>query len=397
MQNLIKFPLLFLLIASLIGLTLRWHYFQPIPGFQYTYWLHAHSHVMFLGWVFNALSIGFVIHLLPEYRHSSYKRIFYVLNALVAGMLITFPLQGYGVYSIAVSTLHTVAVTYFCFRFFKDTRDTKQHIGIWMARIALIFFLISAVGPFVVGILAANGLGQSDWYHLAVYYYLHFQYNGVFTFGVFALFFALLAQNGIHLANAKTFGILLMVSCFPAYALSALWTNPPIGVHVIGLLAAVGQLLALYYLCSGMRHNWALITKAFSLPSKVLLTSAGVAFIIKLGLQLLSVHPRIAMLAYEIRFYVIAYLHLVLIGMVSLFLLAWYNEKAGKLQFRMVYVVLIVVGFLITELIMITVTFEHGFNVSKTLAYASLPMIIGIAGITLDAIRMKSSYNKVRG
>jgi len=83
--------------------------------------------------------------------------------------------------------------------------------------------------------------------------------------------------------------------------------------------------------------------------------------------------------------------------MVSLFLLAWYNEKAGKLQFRMVYVVLIVVGFLITELIMITVTFEHGFNVSKTLAYASLPMIIGIAGITLDAIRMKSSYNKVRG
>jgi len=103
-------------------------------------------------------------------------------------MLITFPLQGYGLYSIIISTLHMLFSVILLFRFNRETRLTNSE-PIRFARMASLFFILSSVGPFAVGILAANGLGHTSWYHLAVYFYLHFQYNGAFTFGVFSLLF----------------------------------------------------------------------------------------------------------------------------------------------------------------------------------------------------------------
>lgn len=386
MQKLVKLPLVFLFIASLIGLVLRWHYFQPIVAFKYPFWLHAHSHLMFLGWVFNALSIGYVICFLPESAQRRYKGIFYTLNLLVLGMLISFPLQGYGVYSIAISTLHTAVVVIYCLKFFKDTISTKSNISIWFARVSLSFFLISAIGPFVVGVLAAKGLGQSDGYHLAVYYYLHFQYNGVFTFGVFALFFHLLTVRGIdfHLEHATRFGWLLFFSCFPAYALSSLWTNPPLIANWIGLLAAGTQVIAFYYFLKSINRSWPAIGEMFTKPSRLLLIVSLVAFGAKLLLQLLSVHPSIAVLAYEIRFYVIAYLHLVLIGMISLFLIVWYKEW-NLLPLKRLYIYLLLIGFISSELVMISIGWWPGFfNIPKWMVITSVIMAIGITGIIYD-------------
>jgi len=388
MQRLIKLPLVFLFIASLIGLALRWHYYQPIAGLNYRFWLHAHSHVMFLGWVFNALFIGYVIGFLPNASQQWYKKPFYIINFLFLVMLIAFPLQGYGVYSIAVSTLHTMIVIVVAIRFFKDTKSDKLNIAIWFARISLVFFIISALGPFVVGALVANGLGQSNWYHLAVYYYLHFQYNGVFTFGIFALFFHLLQQKKItiNLNQAKKFRVLLFISCFPAYALSTLWANPPWFFYGVGLLAALGQLVALYYLWSALRDGWSKLKQSVSQSSWVLLMTSMLALVVKLILQLFSVHPSVAMLAYEMRFYVIAYLHLVLIGAISFFLLAWYNEQ-GWVSLKRLHIYLLLTGFVTSELIMISIgKWPNLFSIPKWMVITSITLVIGIAWIVFDAI-----------
>ena len=396
MQKLIKLPLVFFFIASILGLALRWHYFQPIAGFNYPFWLHAHSHLMFLGWIFNALSIGFVIFFLPKTLQEWYKKPFYMINLLVLGMLITFPLQGYGIYSIAVSTLHTVAVIVVCVRFFKDTRINKLDNALWFARISLVFFLISALGPFVVGALVANGLGQSDWYHLAVYYYLHFQYNGVFTFGIFALFFHLLQHKGISvdINQVKKFRVLLFVSCFPAYALSTLWTSPPTFLYVLGLLAALGQLIALYYLSTALGGRWANLKQVVSLPTQVLLVTSLLSLVVKFILQLFSVYPSVAMLAYEIRFYVIAYLHLVLIGAISFFLLAWYNEQ-GWISLRRIFVYLLLLGFVTSELIMISVGhWPRILNMSKWLLISSMVLVMGIGGVLYELF-FKSNKTRI--
>lgn len=349
---------------------------------------------MFLGWVFNALTVGFVVKFLPQHLHGGYRHILILINFLLVCMLIAFPLQGYGIYSIFISTIHTLAVIVFCLRFFKDTKDSRYVFPVWFARTSLFFFLISAIGPIAVGVLAANGLGQTKWYHLMVYYYLHFQYNGVFTFGILALFFQLLEEKGIRIdqQKAKKFGMLFFLSCFPAYVLSTLWTNPGLLVNGIGLLAALGQLLALTYFFQSLQNSRKAIADTFLLPARVLLLTSLLAFTVKLILQLLSAHPYIAMLAYDVRFYVIAYLHLVLIGMVSLFLLAWYREAKLISSLKWFYVIMLLLGFVSSEFIMIGVgQWPASFNVPKGLVFASGMLILGIGGVVFDSYFRKET------
>ncbi len=396
MQRLLKLPLIFFFIASCLGLLLRWHYVQPIAGFKYPYWLHAHSHLMFLGWVFNALSIGFVSRLLPTSTYIRYTRIFVIINLLVACMLISFPLQGYGVVSIIVSTLHTVMVVWFSFRFFSDTKSTRNTHSVWFARTSLMFFIISAAGPFALGVLMANGLGQTQWYYLAVYYYLHFQYNGVFTFGALALFFGLLVDKGITPADhpVRMIKILLIISCFPAYVLSTLWTTPGAVFNAIGALAGGMQLVAFVYVVILVRSAWNEIKTKFSHQAYALLAIALIAFGVKFLLQFISAHPSVALLAYEVRFYVIAYLHLVLLG-VSFFLLGWYFENGFIRSMRWRYLILLMVGFFLSELVMVGVTIFPTAQVPALLVGTSMLMVLGIGGLVWDALRNWNSTGRI--
>jgi len=81
---------------------------------------------MFLGWAFNALSMGFVVCFVQERSQAWYKWPFYLINLTVLGMLIAFPIQGYAFYSIAVSTLHTVFVVVLAFGFLKTPGRTGK-------------------------------------------------------------------------------------------------------------------------------------------------------------------------------------------------------------------------------------------------------------------------------
>lgn len=386
MLKLIRVPLVFFFIASLFGLLLRWHLYQPIDGFVYPFWLHAHSHIMFLGWIFNALSAGFVISFIPATNQSWYLRIWIVLNALVVGMMVSFPMQGYGLYSITISTLHTMLVAVFIVRFFKDTRLVKTE-ALAFTRMALLFFLISAAGPFALGVVMAKGLGHTPLYHLAVYYYLHFQYNGVFTFGIFGLLLSLLDKNGVGIDTRKvrSFRILLIVSCFPAYILSTLWTNPGILLNMAGLIAALMQVVAAPFLFGAvlpLRHQ---IIGSLSRSSRVLLTVAFFSFVIKLLLQVLSAFPYFARLAYEVRHYVIAYLHLVLVGMISFFLLTWY-EASQYIIIKKQDLGLLLLGFAGSEFAMISVGWYRQEAIQLITIVSSFLMVAGIWSIGSNSL-----------
>src|SRR6188768_1335066 len=60
MQSWFRIPFVFFFIAACIGLLLRWHFVSPLDWLQFPYWLHAHSHIMFLGWIFNTLFLAYV-------------------------------------------------------------------------------------------------------------------------------------------------------------------------------------------------------------------------------------------------------------------------------------------------------------------------------------------------
>ncbi|WKZ60378.1 MAG: hypothetical protein QY309_02625 [Cyclobacteriaceae bacterium] len=389
MQQLLKLPLIFFFIASVVGVLLRWHQVYPVEGFVYPYWLHAHSHLMFLGWVFNTLAVNAVVQFLPDVPVKRYTNIIWLLNALVLGMLISFPLQGYGVYSIIISTLHTVVAVVFIVHFFRATRHAVLPEVQYM-KVAFTFFMLSAAGPFALGALMANGLGQTPAYHLAVYYYLHFQYNGVFMFGALALFYRLLRQKEVVIQEmlAQRGKILLIISCLLTYALSALWLQPSVVVYALGLVGALLQMVAFVFIYRSVDPGKANVLQRFSKPARIFFLLAVFALIVKLLLQLVSVVPVVAQLAFEVRFYVIAYLHLVLIGVVSFFLLGWYHEQEYLKKVPRTILYLLILAFVASETAMILVGVIDLDMIRAIILFSSIAMSVAIG---VYAIRQKGA------
>ena len=86
--------LLAFVIAASLGLAMRWAFVLDMPEwFNYRHIQHAHSHVALLGWLFSIFYLGIVHYF--ELNYDKYLKLFWGLQALVLGMLLTFPLMGY--------------------------------------------------------------------------------------------------------------------------------------------------------------------------------------------------------------------------------------------------------------------------------------------------------------
>lgn len=350
-----RIPLLFLFLGSLLGVCLRWQIVFPTPGVNYTYFLHGHSHIMFLGWIFNVLFLGFTSNHIAKNRQTFFRMLFIILQVFVVGMMISFPLQGYGFYSILFSTLHTLGAIFFIVKFFKETKHATT-TSAWYASISLLFFIVSAAGPMLLGYLMANGLAQSNWYYFAIYFYLHFQYNGFFIFGIFSLFFDLVESRKINfsLRTTRTVGIIFAVVCIPAYGLSVLWAKPGNIFNISGAIVGLIQLYAVILLGNLLRKISNELKAAFSKSSFHILIIVFIAFALKLVLQFISAFPAAAQLAYELRPIVIAYIHLVLIGVITLFIFVWYVESGLiNKRFGSILIVLFTILFAAMELCLI--------------------------------------------
>jgi hypothetical protein len=353
MRSYFKIPLVFLLLAALAGVLLRWNYTQPIGCMNPLNWIHAHSHVMFLGWLTNSFVLAFVYKVCPERWNKVVKWIFMFLQLLIAGMCVSFPLQGYGAASIILSALHTFTIALLVALIWPRA-GKKDHPSTQYVKWALIFFLISSVGPFSLGPIMANDLGHTKWYYFAIYFYLHFQYNGFFLLAAIALVIFILDRYQITSAGFQKARTCLILSIFPTYLLSVLRADVPIAMNWISL---AGMLLQCYSACllvaplaEVKKSDWQKVSHV----SRMLLSFAMVAFITKNVLQLLSAHPIIAQLAYDNRPYVIAYLHLVLIGVITFVLLAWYVEEGIISKEVQMPGAFLLFGFILSELILVT-------------------------------------------
>jgi hypothetical protein len=320
---------------------------------------------MFLGWVLNVLIIAFTIEFSEVKK---FKMQFWLLQGCIVGMLASFPLQGYGAFSITFSSVHTFGVFAFIILFFRSSKD-KRSLSIMLARASLLFFAIASIGPFALAYLKANALDHSNLYRFSIYFYLHFQYNGFFLFGVLSLFMKLLEgeMSGSELRRARLGCYLLIVSCLPAYFLSVLWSRPTITFNIIGFAAALTQLIGLYLLFDPLRK---LLAQARLIQQeKLLFFLSFVALVLKSILQLISAHPAIAIFANEFRSIVIAYLHLVLVGFVSLFLISWLMVRRIIQSNTSLPVILILTGFIGSEILLIASPWNGSFFRISTIVF----------------------------
>src|SRR5690606_33435275 len=162
-----------------MGVLLRFYVVTSLP-FNYKFLLHAHSHTALLGWVYLGLTtLVYKIFLASAKKPKLYKRIFLFTNLCILGMLVTFPIQGYALFSIIFSTLFLFAsywFTWFAFKFVPN--NFKKRFSWKLIKASLWYLVLSSIGPWAVGVVMATLGSESIWYKNAIYFYLHFQYNG---------------------------------------------------------------------------------------------------------------------------------------------------------------------------------------------------------------------------
>lgn len=357
--TLIRTSFFYFIIVALLGTVLRLNsVFQfSLP---YTNILHAHSHIAFLGWIYTAL-FAFYFYLIQNnsdfQNQKTLKLQFYITQIANIGMVISFPLQGYGLFSISFSTLHILCSYWFAITFFKSINKIKvskivKQFGI----AAIVFMLFSSLGPLSLGPIIKLKGHSSEWYFNCIYFYLHFQYNGWFTFSVFALLFYYYDIKNIPYNHkyAKRFYYTLFLACVPCYLLSVLWCNPILPIYIISISFAFIQLIAVVYLIAAIKKSFAIIKSFKKTFSGTLFQLAIVCFITKILLQFLSGFPYFAHLAYMQRALIIGYLHLCLLGFISP-LLIFFSLELGFVKQTLRFknsLKLYIIGFVLTEMVL---------------------------------------------
>lgn len=355
----IKVALFNLLIVASIGVVLRYKIAFSLPFIDQKHLLHGHSHFAFAGWISQAIMVLLVAYLAAQKGEAVYKRYSWLLYAnLITAycMLIAFPIEGYGFYSIVFSTLSIFVSYFFALLYWKDLNalKIKSTAHDWF-KAAVFFNALSSLGAFALAGMMVAKIVHQNWYLAAEYFYLHFQYNGWFFFACMGLLTAKLSAHANPVTLKRIF-LLFVTALVPAYFLSALWMNIPLWVYVLVIGAAFAQVLGWIYTIGIIKDQSQILKASMPPVAKWILLFSAVALSIKLLLQLGSTIPSLSDLAFGFRPIVIGYLHLVLLGVITLFLVGYiltcYILTINR--YTMTGVILFTCGIIINEIFLMT-------------------------------------------
>jgi len=353
LQNHSKIALGYFLMIAFLGVLLRFFSIVDFP-INYRFIVHTHSHIALLGWIYTALTtIIFKIYLNKTGAYIKYKRLFWATQLTIIGMLIAFPFTGYALFSILFSTLFLIASYFFANLVFKYTPISyKQTNSYKCIRIALWYMVLSSIGPWALGAIMKTVGNGSDLYRNAIYFYLHFQYNGWFILALLGILLYILEQQKIILAKKtfQSFFWLINSGVILTFGISLLWMEPNILVFIISGIGALLQLVAFYILLKELRSFKQQLIRVFSKFYFQLLKIVVLLFFLKLIFQIIGSTPYFANTISSNVDLIIGYLHWTFLGVVSIGLLLFlYQFKLIKLSKTSVLVYL--AGFLLTEII----------------------------------------------
>ncbi len=326
LQRWLKICLFNLLIVATIGVILRYKIGFSLPFIDQKHLLHGHSHFAFAGWITQALMVFLVAYLAKKQGENIFKKYRLILNANLVtayAMLIAFPIEGYGLYSIIFSTLSIFVSYAFAIMYWKDlNRLTEKNISAYWFKAAVAFNALSSAGAFALAFMMFSKIIHQNWYLAAEYFYLHFQYNGWFFFACMGLINTIVSANAPSVILKRIF-ILFAAAVLPAYFLSTLWMPIPLWVYILVIASALAQILGWIYMLGSIKKQAFVLNKMIPAIAKWLLVFSAIALSIKLLLQLGSTIPSLSDLAFGFRPIVIGYLHLVLLGIITLFILGY--------------------------------------------------------------------------
>lgn len=342
---------------------------------NYKFVLHAHSHTAMLGWAYPMVS-GVLVFFHRIGVSDSRMKLLLVLNVISGlGMAVSFLIQGYGPISIAFSGLHLVSAYLFAYFFLRKSTGTRASDR--LARWGVIWMMISTAGLLAIGPVSTILGNNHPVYYSAIQFFLHFQFNGWFTFAVLSLLYRFAENQGRSPALGPVSFWLLQLSLVLTYALSITWSTPE---TFLFYLNSVGVLLQLSVVGLIIYRLWISLYD-LNFPSesvRMLLFLGLISLGGKIVAQSLAAVPAIAEISYTIRNFVIGFIHLVMLGSITLTVIAvsiYENFLPVDRLARVGYIILIA-AFLSTEFVL----FGQGI-----LLWSGVGFIDGYYGIIFGA------------
>ncbi|KRB55467.1 hypothetical protein [Flavobacterium sp. Root186] len=385
-------------IASLMGLLLRWMYVAPIAGVNFQFLMHGHSHVAMLGWVYMMLYCLIFHFFVPKEKQQKpiYNQLFWITELAVVGMIIDFPAQGYAFVSILFSTLHIFCSYYFFYLIIKDANPTTLAEK-KLLRAALFFMIFSSLGVWCLG-PAVSLLGKaSAFYQIAIQFFLHFQFNGWFLFAILALFF----KQAKLIIEAKKFRIfynLFVASTFLTLALPVSWYLPNPVFYWLNALGVMLQLYAAVLFIQFIRPQFQSFFAVLPTITKIVYGFALFSLALKVVIQLVVLFPELAQVSHQIRNFVIGYIHLTMLGIITGFLFGFalqndFLNSRNRIQTWGIAIFLF--GFFTTEILLFLqgIWFFLGKgslpNYYQNLFLSSIFMPAGLIMLSVKIVKLK--------
>lgn len=330
-KRLVHFTFICFFLTAFTGVWMRLYFISnKFHLLSFDYLLHAHSHIAILGWTFLAV---FIIFLSLNWQKVTNKRHAILLSTTIfivtLAMFIAFLYEGYATYSIIFSTMH-IFVEYWTILFILihiGQNNSIPKISKLFLKGGLITLAVSSLGPFGLGALAANQLRDSPFFDMAIYFYLHFQYNGWLYLMLIGLFSHILIIRGFDL-RIKWLQIsfwIYFAALFPGVFLSILWYDFGFIGMPLAVVGAIGQLIGVSIFCIIIFKQGKMFKEKFTNIINFSLMIAIGFLLIKSVMELGLLSPYLAEIVYDTRSVVIGYLHLTLLGFVSIFILAQFQ------------------------------------------------------------------------
>ena len=352
-----------LCIVAMLGVLLRTKMVFSIESVEFSNVLEAHYHFAMNGWVTLTLLSLMAYELLPENINRKPVYRWLLLGVLISsyGLAISFILRGYCATTMSFISLYIVIAIAFALIFSRDLIKTKPDKSILILGIcAMVSLVLSCIGPetFLGYVLAAHSMNVLVFRDTA-YTYLHFQYNGFFPLAIFALFLNYINGKDISVSvrqNMRKIAIILPVTIIPTLFLSYLWHYPNIYVRSVAFIGCICLYIFLVQLYSFLRSTRNIL-KQMNLYSKFMGILTVIAITVKILLQTGTVIPYIGIIVFGNRPIIIGYIHLVMLGFITLYLLSHLLREGvldGNRAFTRAAILVFSSGVIINELLLMS-------------------------------------------
>lgn len=400
-KSMLSISFLFLLIVALLGTYLRMsNLFSSV--LKYSNVVHAHSHTAFQGWIYSILFILLSHEFLSkkEFKKGKYSLQFVATFVVILGILGSFSIQGYGLYSIIFSTLFQVLNYIFFYSFLKQTKNKLQShflIPLQFIRTGLYIGFASTFLPFAIGITSAKGLAGSELYNSLIYTFMHLQYNGWFLFIALGLLYKLLIEDNdlIDIKKASLFHKLFTINIIPSISLSLLGMNYIDYIQPLAILSSIIQIIAIIVFVLSIKNSFRVFLAKKVFSQKLLFIVFLSSFLAKEILQSIAVFPTLSSFTFSNKPILLAYLHLCFIGVLSFLFIGFLFEKKYLALHKKEHtgIMLLLLGFVTSEVILTTSGLGL-FSNQPLIIMGSALMMVGIAILLSNTFYHSPKSNK---